>query len=716
MGPKGLFYYLKECQKRVIFFLGDCKVTFNAKAPYVKCDRHGLPTVIPGLLRSELITFKEGGLKGNKSFTVCILTLLSMYQVFNNKARPNLKSILLPFEGLTLSFEISKLKRAVRMLNIGKLHLKRPRLLFIEKASPNAAKASWGSSVDAIAFIFNPKTLYAYFMYACHVPGGLRWLLWLGFLILLGLPLVCFLVTYFFISKLLFGDQWVPFPIMAKLSVVHDKAGKARIVGITNWWIQVLLEPLHNAIFDKLRLIPMDGTFDQTKPVVDLVNSVPEGTIFHSFDLSSATDRLPVEVQADILNILFPFLGTLWKALLGSLWWQWKSLNKRVPLRYYKYAVGQPMGAYSSWAMLALSHHVLVQLAALNAGYSKRFTLYAVLGDDIVIADNDVAREYLVIMNSLGVSINLGKSLISPKFCEFAKRWIGPGVDVSPLGAGLILQTGRTKTFLAALLTQMHTIGIIPNLDTTLVAITSLPDQLKGQERSALWAAFGLNSFFLKGSHIGNDNFMSLLKWCFTQQGSLTSTISLVKASLVDSIYKDKVKAQSNLDNAVSIFLENFWKTQCSKGWPNRTLEFLLKMFSPGVWVYMYEFIQQQIKLDEAENSVSQDFTIEGLRHTLDNLPFAINVSNIDWWDVKAVKDAMGRFERIIKEYESLNYAVNGVALKSLLGAVTIGYNYSVNKGITPTLNIKLKNVKIKPKASKKNNSTSGVSKTNSVR
>jgi len=110
---------------------------------------------------------------------------------------------------------------------------------------------------------------------------------------------------------------------MAKLSVVHDKAGKARIVGITNWWIQVLLEPLHNAIFDKLRLIPMDGTFDQTKPVIDLVNSVPEGTIFHSFDLSSATDRLPVEVQADILNIISRGkLGSLWKALLGSLWWQ----------------------------------------------------------------------------------------------------------------------------------------------------------------------------------------------------------------------------------------------------------------------------------------------------------------------------------------------------------------------------------------------------------
>jgi hypothetical protein len=29
----------------------------------------------------------------------------------------------------------------------------------------------------------------------------------------------------------------------------------------------------------------------------------------------------------------------------------------------YRYAVGQPMGALSSWAMLAVTHHLIVQLA-----------------------------------------------------------------------------------------------------------------------------------------------------------------------------------------------------------------------------------------------------------------------------------------------------------------------------------------------------------------
>jgi len=35
----------------------------------------------------------------------------------------------------------------------------------------------------------------------------------------------------------------------------------------------------------------------------------------------------------------------------------------------YRYSVGQPMGAYSSFPMLALTHHVIVQIAAGRAGY-----------------------------------------------------------------------------------------------------------------------------------------------------------------------------------------------------------------------------------------------------------------------------------------------------------------------------------------------------------
>lgn len=51
---------------------------------------------------------------------------------------------------------------------------------------------------------------------------------------------------------------------------------------------------------------------------------------------------------------------------------------------HVRYARGQPMGLYSSWAVFALTHHVLIGFAAYRKGI-KSFLKYAVLGDDVVI-------------------------------------------------------------------------------------------------------------------------------------------------------------------------------------------------------------------------------------------------------------------------------------------------------------------------------------------
>jgi hypothetical protein len=85
--------------------------------------------------------------------------------------------------------------------------------------------------------------------------------------------------------------------------------------------------------------------------------------------------------------------------------------------------------------MLALTHHMIVQIAALRTGLKGWFEDYAVLGDDIVIANKAVAQSYLVIMEMLGVDINLSKSVQSTiGGCEFAKKIIVDGVDYSPIG------------------------------------------------------------------------------------------------------------------------------------------------------------------------------------------------------------------------------------------------------------------------------------------
>jgi hypothetical protein len=90
------------------------------------------------------------------------------------------------------------------------------------------------------------------------------------------------------------------------------------------------------------------------------------------------------------------------------------------------YAVGQPMGALSSWALLALTHHALVQYAYYKAyGKKEWYEDYGVLGDDGVIVDGKVISEYRRVLQVIGVQAGLAKSIIAKsKFViEFAKKF-----------------------------------------------------------------------------------------------------------------------------------------------------------------------------------------------------------------------------------------------------------------------------------------------------
>jgi hypothetical protein len=58
------------------------------------------------------------------------------------------------------------------------------------------------------------------------------------------------------------------------------------------------------------------------------------------------------------------------------------------------FVAGQPLGYYSSWPLFSLSHHILVWYAAEQVDPGEYFKKYAVLGDDIVIADARIAGVY----------------------------------------------------------------------------------------------------------------------------------------------------------------------------------------------------------------------------------------------------------------------------------------------------------------------------------
>jgi len=83
-----------------------------------------------------------------------------------------------------------------------------------------------------------------------------------------------------------------------KLSVINDPEGKARIIAILDYWSQTVLKPLHESLFNLLKGIKADCTFNQLSH-----RSLKRGP-YYSIDLKNATDRFPVKLQVAVLKAL----------------------------------------------------------------------------------------------------------------------------------------------------------------------------------------------------------------------------------------------------------------------------------------------------------------------------------------------------------------------------------------------------------------------------
>jgi hypothetical protein len=228
-------------------------------------------------------------------------------------------------------------------------------------------------------------------------------------------------------------------PLLRKLSIVHSPERKSRIIAILDYWSQTALKPLHDRIFSILKEIDADCTFRQTNPTKTLVSGP-----YYSLDLTAATDRFPIEIQKEVVKLLTQSneYAESWGRVLVNreFYVPWEN-------RSIKYGTGQPMGAYSSWAVFALTHHIIVRLAALKVG-KPYFNNYALLGDDIVIGGKDVADSYISTIKSFGVDISDAKSHVSENTFEFAKRWYQDGLEIT--GAQIHAFTSSKKYYLVA--------------------------------------------------------------------------------------------------------------------------------------------------------------------------------------------------------------------------------------------------------------------------
>lgn len=207
-----------------------------------------------------------------------------------------------------------------------------------------------------------------------------------------------------------------------KLSSFPDREDKVRVIAIQDFWSQTALRPLHSFLYGVLRKIPQDHTFNQGA----FKNSLANARVFYSIDLSSATDRFPIELISRVLGGLLPsWYVAAWKDIMVGYPFD-------TPGGGVRYAVGNPMGAYSSWATFAVAHHFLVYDVCRELGVDWPTLPYALLGDDIVIGHVQVAERYLSRQQELGVGVSRPKTHVSAHFLEFAKRIQWNGTEVTP--------------------------------------------------------------------------------------------------------------------------------------------------------------------------------------------------------------------------------------------------------------------------------------------
>lgn len=191
-------------------------------------------------------------------------------------------------------------------------------------------------------------------------------------------------------------------------------------------------------------------------------------------DLSKATDRFPIDLIALVLEGRFPktFVDS-WRDIMVG--YAFHSAAGEV-----RYEVGNPMGAYSSWASFALAHHYVMYRIAQELRRPWSSLPYVVLGDDILIGDEDIGARYLELVSVIGVEVSLQKSYISDEICEFAKRVIltTEMTEISPFPVHAVVEEGSVS-LLVSTIAGAERKGYVP-LRGIPEAVTGLKEVLTG--------------------------------------------------------------------------------------------------------------------------------------------------------------------------------------------------------------------------------------------
>jgi len=192
--------------------------------------------------------------------------------------------------------------------------------------------------------------------------------------------------------------------LTSKLKTKVEPGGKLRVFAIGDWFSQSVLKGFHRYIFTILYSMSNDGTKSHSNLAEEIKKWTSDEEIrlsgIYSVDLTAATDLLSCLFQKEIVGRI---AGKPFRKLWYTIMTKRKFAFKELSLSNVTYNKGQPMGLYSSWGMLALTHHIVCRTALKlsNITYDEKTIQFGIIGDDIALYGETFYQKYMLLMSEL---------------------------------------------------------------------------------------------------------------------------------------------------------------------------------------------------------------------------------------------------------------------------------------------------------------------------
>jgi hypothetical protein len=221
------------------------------------------------------------------------------------------------------------------------------------------------------------------------------------------------------------------------ITTVRDSGNKCRLVAISDYWTQVLLEPI---------MLDVQQYIKQTFGKISYSNDHPAGfrkMRMHirpgvkSYDVTSWTDAFPATLQYDFMEARYGNrIATAWYNLVVSC--KWTAKGQKDPIKYER---GQGMGTNGSFDIATATDLLFLEMVYRRDYGKAKLTsdLLAKVGDDLWCHD-PLGHVYNAYTKELGIDINMSKTkdATEENLCgEFVSRNINYGHDVSRISANI---------------------------------------------------------------------------------------------------------------------------------------------------------------------------------------------------------------------------------------------------------------------------------------